>query len=194
MKQLILFVSILMFSTCVYAQDTIRVDNTKPSVLPSANKVYIFIPSDTATSDSIVVVNSKAYFKLIQDKQTCKTFISLYQLYKQKVGKGDVEVQGLIESYEVIIKTKDSSYTVLMEEYYTLNGLLSSSINQTEEAILISKNTLDTLSLSLKTITAENKYLRADLTSMKQQNNKNKWRYGLVGLAAGIFIGILLIH
>jgi hypothetical protein len=152
------------------------------------------MPADSLAADSVVVVNSKAYFKLVQDKQSCKTFINLYQMYQQRVSTGDKEVQGLIDSYEVIIKTKDSSYTNLLHEYYSLNSLLTSSINQTESAIIISKNSLDTLSHSLAVISEENKGLKEDLSTMKQQTNKNKWRYGLAGLAIGILLGILIMH
>lgn len=188
------FLAIVYLSIQAFAQDTLKMNTTEPVLVSAKNKVYVFMPADSLAADSVVVVNSKAYFKLVQDKQSCKTFINLYQMYQQRVSTGDKEVQGLIDSYEVIIKTKDSSYTTLLHEYYSLNSLLTSSINQTESAIIISKNSLDTLSQSLAVISEENKGLKEDLSTMKQQTNKNKWRYGLAGLAVGILLGILIMH
>ncbi len=196
-KSIVFSITLFCLSILAHAQDTIKIKNLEPKLLSSRNnKVYFFMPAadDTLNTDSVVVVNSKAYFKLVQDKQSCKTFINLYKMYQQSVSKGDAEVQGLIESYEVIIKTKDSSYTALMHEYYSLNSLLSASINQTESAILISKNSLDELSRSMDAIKEENEGLKTDLSTMKQQNNKNKWRFGLAGLGVGLLLGILIMH
>ena len=195
MKKLFTALSVLLcVSLHTQAQDTIRMNTKDPVLVSAKNKVYIIVPADTLGADSVVVVNSKAYFKLIQDKQSCKTFINLYQVYQERVSTGDKQVQSLIDSYEVIIKTRDSSYTTLLQEYYSLNSLLSSSITQTESAILISRSSLDTLSRSLQTISEDNKLLRKDLTIMKQQNNKNKWRFGLAGLGIGLLVGILIMH
>jgi|GEM_PF-3174954 hypothetical protein len=189
-----IFICLLVSGIRTFAQDTIKTIDKQPVLLSAENKLYFFIPADTSGRDSVIVIPSRLYWKLMQDKESCKTFINLYQVYHQRVSKGDTEVQGLIDSYEGIIKTKDSAYTVLFHEYYKMNSLLSSSIDQTEASIKISKNTLDTLSQSLQVISDQNAHLKTDLQTMKSQNTKNKLRFGLAGLVLGVVIGILLMR
>ena len=188
------FIPLLFIYVYASGQDTVNVTDKQPVLLSTENKLYFFTPADTLKKDSVIVAPSRIYFKLIQDKESCKTFINLYQIYQQRVSKGDAEVQGLIDSFEGIIKTKDSAYTVLFHEYYKLNSLLTSSINQTEASITISRNSLDTLSHSLQMISDQNMHLKTDLQTMKAQNAKNKLRFGLIGFTAGIIIGILLMR
>jgi len=188
------FISLTFLCIRALAQDTIKTPDKQPVLLSAENKLYFFMPADTSGRDSVIVLPSRIYWKIMQDKESCKTFINLYQIYHQRVSKGDTDAQGLIDSYEGIIKTKDSAYAVLFHEYYKLNSLLSSSIDQTEASIKISKNTLDTLSQSLQVISDQNAHLKRDLQIMKTQNNKNKLRFGLIGLAVGIVIGILLMR
>lgn len=177
----------------VIAQDTLKYDFNKPIVLSSNPGLYYILPVDTTQKDSAIVVSSKLYFKLIQDKQSCVTFINLYQVYKQKVSSGDKEANDLIQSYESILKTKDSSYAQLLKEYYVLNSLLSTSIRQTESTIVLNKNTLDTLSKSIEIVEKQNVELRTDLSTMKRQQNRNKLFFGAGGVAIGFLLALILL-
>jgi hypothetical protein len=189
----LLIVFSLVYTISLFAQDTIRYDFSKPILLSSKPGLYYIYPSDSTSKDSAIIVSSKLYFKLIQDKQSCVTFINLYQMYKNQVNTGDKEVSDLINSYENIIKTKDSSYTQLLKEYYILNGLLTTSIRQTETTINLNRNTLDTLSKSLEIMEDQNKELRSNLDVMKKQQNRNKLFFGAGGVAIGFLFGLLLL-
>ena len=194
MKHILIIICFTFTCFQALAQDTVKVTRKHVALLSVKNKLYYFMPEDSLQTDSVIVVNGKVYFKLMQDKESCKTFIDLYYIYQKRVAKGDADVQGLIDSYEGIIKTKDSSYAVLFHQYYKLNSLLTSSINETERSVNISKNALDTLSSSLHVISDQNNALNKDLKIMKAQNNKNKLKFGLGGLILGLVIGLLLVH
>src|SRR3954469_8427461 len=122
LKYSIIVVICLSFVLITKAQDTLTVDCQKPVFLDVKSGIsYVNIP-DSSSCDSFLVVRTDQYFKLVKDKQACKTFIQLYQMYKNQVKSGDAEVGEIVDSYESIIKTKDSAYAVLFKEYYTLNG------------------------------------------------------------------------
>lgn len=194
MKSIGLFIYTLFLFHSAFSQDTIRLQTRKPQALSAVSRLYFFVPSDHETIDSIIVINSNAYYSLIQDKQACATFTQLYQMYKKRIGEGDVKVQELIKGYEVIIQTKDSSYTTLLKQYDAERALTTKSIQQTTETLHICRSSLDSINTSLNSIEQENNLLKQDLKTIKKRHNTQKWSFALVGVSIGILVGLLLMH
>jgi len=192
MKTCIFFIYTLLLFHSAYSQDTIRIHTTKAYALSARQKLYFFIPANNDHIDSVVVLNSNAYYLLLEDKQACASFMNVYQLYKKRISEGDSKVQALIQGYEVVIQTKDSSYASLLKQYDALNALTSTSIQQSNETIRICRNSLDSLSTSLNTIQQVNTILKKDIKTMKKQHHIQKWGFALVGISIGILIGVLL--
>ena len=194
MKYFCFFIFSLHSYSIAFAQDTIHMHTHDIHVLSSQQKLYFFVPSNNDNTDSVVVINRAAYYDMQRDNQACSTFVHLYQLYKTSVHAGDLKVQRLINGYEVVIQSKDSSYTALMKQYEALHELNNKSMQQTTSTIRICRSSLDSLATSLNILQQENSLLQKDLTVLKKQHRKQKWGFALGALAAGLVIGILLVH
>lgn len=192
MKTLSLLLFSLLLFHSAFAQDTLHIHSKKIYTLSAKSKIYFFIPATNDQIDSVIVINSKAYYALIQDQDACATFMNVYELYKKRISEGDSKVQALIQGYEVIIQTKDSSYASLVKNYDALNIITSKSIQQSNTMLHICKSSLDSLNTSLNTIQQENTILKKDIKTMKKQHHIQKWSFAIIGVSIGILIGILL--
>jgi len=194
MKCLIFFIFILLSFYSAFSQDTIHIYSNDVHVLSARQKLYFFMPVNNDRTDSVIVLNSKAYYSLIEDKQACVTFTHLYQLYKKRIGEGDAKVQQLIRGYDVIIQTKDSSYTTLLKQYDAERALTTKSIQQTTETLRLCRNSFDSLNTSLNRIQQENTILKQDIETMNKHHKTQKWSFAIAGCAIGLLVGILLTH
>ena len=193
MKKIIFAIFIISFSYHIQAQDTIRVRCDTISVVRLLSPAFTYIRIEKKDNcDSVYVVDKQYYLKILREQTACRSFVDLYRFYREQIKAEDQEVGEIIDGYEKIIKVKDDAYNTLIHEYYTLNGLMDSTISKSDQAISISKQSLNSLEGSLNTISASNEQLRNDLKELNKAHNKTKWLFGAGGFAIGLITGFII--